>query len=667
MALSGTFTQYPVGQFGLYCEWSGVQNAINNTTTITLKIYLRHRAINVAQKSGCLWSIDVESGTFTAPAVSSSTTAYANTLLTTQTATVTHSSSGTASITMSATYSFNGTYEGTPIALIEAETTVTLDNIDRSAPVVSLAITSVTATSVSFNAYGSPACDVWSYRLTDSSSWQQFSTTNTTAVSKTVTGLTAGTTYSISIRARRASNRVYANSAATTLRTIGGSSLTSASSVVADSASPTVVLGWNVENTSYTHTVTAKVGNTTVATWTSLTASTTGASTKTLAFNSTQRTALLNAMSNSTTATVTYTLTTYSGSTAIGSSIVNGNAYINASSPTFSNFTITDTNSTVVALIGTADTYVQSKSTLSIACTAATAKNGASIVSYKAEIGTKSVVSSATTISFGSIPTSGNVAVKVTATDSRGLSASVTKYITVLPYAAVAIDEWSIHRQNAVEADIDISFAGSYSKLTVNGADKNSISSAVIEWKLPTDSSYTHSSNVTSNLTISGNTFSFTTVTPLTMSADSAWYVRITVTDALGSSSVYYTLPKATPLMAFRSARVGVNTNDPQSALDVNGDIRMNGINVIGNRGSITDLTANLNNYTTQGLYFFVWGGLPTSNFPVSNAGWLTVFTNTYDGRIMQSYDVVVSPFTEYIRVYDGTAWSAWYKRTATL
>lgn len=667
MALSGTFTEYPVGQFGLYCEWSGVQNAINNTTTITLKIYLRHRAINVAQKSGCLWSIGAEPGTFTAPAVSSSTTAYSNTLLTTQTATVTHSSSGAASVEMSATYRFNGTYEGTPIDTITASTTVTLDNIDRSAPVVSLAITSVSATSVSFNAYGSPACDVWSYRLTDSGSWQQFSTANTTAVSKTVTGLTAGTTYSISIRARRTSNRVYANSAATTVRTIGGSSLTSASAVVADSASPTVVLGWNVENTAYTHTVTAKVGSTTVATWTNLTASTTGTGTKTLAFNSTQRSALLSAMSNTIAATVTYTLTTYSGSTAIGSSFVNGNAYINASNPTFSNFTITDTNSTVVALIDTADTYVQSKSTLSIACTAATAKNGASIVSYKAEIGTKSVVSSTTTISFGSVPTSGDVAVKVTATDSRGLTASVTKYVTVLPYSAVAIDEWSIHRQNSVGSDINISFEGSYSKLTVSGTDKNSISSAVIEWKLPTDSSYTHSSNVTSSLTISGNTFSYATATPLSMSADSVWYVRITVTDSLGSSSVYYTLPKATPLMAFRSARVGINTNDPQSALDVNGDIRMNGLNVIGNRGTVTDLTANLNNYTTQGITFFPYGGMSTSNFPVTNGGWLTVLTAINDNRIMQVYDVLVTPFTEYVRVYDGSAWSAWYRRTATL
>ena len=37
MALSGTFQNYPVSSFGLYCEWRGTQSVTGNYTDITLK------------------------------------------------------------------------------------------------------------------------------------------------------------------------------------------------------------------------------------------------------------------------------------------------------------------------------------------------------------------------------------------------------------------------------------------------------------------------------------------------------------------------------------------------------------------------------------------------------------------------------------------------------
>lgn len=41
MALSGSFSNYPTGKFGLYCEWSGSQSVTGNYTNITLKVYLQ--------------------------------------------------------------------------------------------------------------------------------------------------------------------------------------------------------------------------------------------------------------------------------------------------------------------------------------------------------------------------------------------------------------------------------------------------------------------------------------------------------------------------------------------------------------------------------------------------------------------------------------------------
>ena len=45
MALSGTFQNYPVSSFGLYCEWSGVQSVTGNYTDVTLKVYLSYYTI----------------------------------------------------------------------------------------------------------------------------------------------------------------------------------------------------------------------------------------------------------------------------------------------------------------------------------------------------------------------------------------------------------------------------------------------------------------------------------------------------------------------------------------------------------------------------------------------------------------------------------------------
>ena len=49
MALSGTFQNYPVSSFGLYCEWSGVQSVTGNYTDVTLKVYLSYYTLDVGR------------------------------------------------------------------------------------------------------------------------------------------------------------------------------------------------------------------------------------------------------------------------------------------------------------------------------------------------------------------------------------------------------------------------------------------------------------------------------------------------------------------------------------------------------------------------------------------------------------------------------------------
>lgn len=67
MALSGTFQNYPVSSFGLYCEWSGVQSVTGNYTDITLNVYLSYYTLAVGARSDSTISINGVSETYTVP------------------------------------------------------------------------------------------------------------------------------------------------------------------------------------------------------------------------------------------------------------------------------------------------------------------------------------------------------------------------------------------------------------------------------------------------------------------------------------------------------------------------------------------------------------------------------------------------------------------------
>ena len=58
MALSGTFQNYPVSSFGLYCEWSGAQSVTGNYTDVTLKVYLSYYTLDVGARSDSTISIN---------------------------------------------------------------------------------------------------------------------------------------------------------------------------------------------------------------------------------------------------------------------------------------------------------------------------------------------------------------------------------------------------------------------------------------------------------------------------------------------------------------------------------------------------------------------------------------------------------------------------------
>lgn len=166
MALSGSFSKYPVtasyGNFGLYCEWTGTQNISNNSTSITLKVYLRYWELYVSARSDSTVSINGVSETYTAPAISHDANSDYYRLLKTYTVNVPHNSDGTKSCTLSASWRMSGTYSGVSVGTITASTTVTLDTIPRASSITSAANTEIgSAVSVKWT----PASSSFKYKL----------------------------------------------------------------------------------------------------------------------------------------------------------------------------------------------------------------------------------------------------------------------------------------------------------------------------------------------------------------------------------------------------------------------------------------------------------------------------------------------------------------------
>lgn len=538
---------------------------------------------------------------------------------------------------------------------------------DITLPTVSLTTSNITATSVYINASSSVQADIWKYSLDNGSTWTQFSTTAGTSATKTITGLTPNTTYQIKVQARKKSNQLYGTSAASSVKTLGATVLNSVNDLVADVTSPSFNINWTVYDKNYTHILVIKKNGSAIISFTGLTGSA-GTNNKTISLTSAQRTQLLNAMSTEQEFTATYELTTASSGTQIGSvSSATGKVKTTSSTskPTFTTISCLDDNSTTVAVTGSDQLYVQSKSYLQISCTAATAKNGASIVKYRATIGEKSAESTTTTINFGSIPDAGNLSLIVTAIDSRGYETSVSKALSVISYENISVETYNIRRENNVEDTIELDFEGTISSVTVGGVAKNAFMEAKYRYKKATASSWS-SYTALSGVTSDSSGFSFSDDDWITLSSAYPYNVQIVLSDKLSTITLTLYINKGQPLVSFRAEKVGINTNDPQSALDVNGNIRMNGQGIMGFVLALEDSETDLNTLTSFGIWTqsrTVYADTSNLHYPVAKAGYLEVLTNP-SGYVLQRYTAYDCTGV-YLRYKYNGSWSAW--KTITL
>lgn len=208
MALSGSFQNLPVSNFGLYCTWSATQSVTGNYSDVTLNVYLKYYTIGVGARSDSTISINGTSETYTAPAIDDYTSGSKMKLLKTKTVRVDHDANGTKNnVALSASWRFSGTYSGVSIGTITATATVNLDALDRSAPTVTFSASSVTAYGFTISASSSATADIWQYSTNGGSTWTQFSTTAGTSASVTLSSLSPNTAYSVRVRARKSQTR----------------------------------------------------------------------------------------------------------------------------------------------------------------------------------------------------------------------------------------------------------------------------------------------------------------------------------------------------------------------------------------------------------------------------------------------------------------------------
>lgn len=235
---------------------------------------------------------------------------------------------------------------------------------------------------------------------------------------------------------------------------------------------------------------------------------------------------------SATSKTGTVTVTTYNGSTELGSNSKSFTVTVPSSvKPTVS---LAGTNQSSNSTVSGWGILVQGYSAIKLTATAA-AGTGSSISSIVFSGEGVSQSGTSTTVTSSLLTTAGSKTWKVVVTDARGRTASATLTRTVYEYYPTSILTLTAKRSNssgtAAPADgTYINAKGSYSYASCNG--NNSATVKKIEYKLHTASSWT--SGVSSATSGTAYTFGGGNISIL-----STYDVRMTVTDALGSTAVY--------------------------------------------------------------------------------------------------------------------------------
>lgn len=329
-----------------------------------------------------------------------------------------------------------------------------------------------------------------------------------------------------------------------------------------DTAATTIAVTIDRKTPSYTHTITLKIGSTTIATWTGTAANFTGLNNLTI--SAAQRTAMLNAIPDAVSKSATLTVTTMSGSTTIGTASKAITVSVHAGAvPTLTtaNFALTLATQYQISNL-VKSVLAQNVGLLSFSAPWAMAQ-GATLASRQTTFDGKSSTSISGDFSASQ---SGTLAIVTTATDSRGRSASVSKNVTVLPYTPVALEVGYVGR-GSTDTRLKVELY-----LTVMNFNSENKYRLTIETKPKGSSTWTNV--VTDNYTGGTARVKKTYEPSTTYSATTAYDVRIRLLDELTTATVLGVLDTSGLILALGKSGVGMGKLPAEGRqLDVYGDI----------------------------------------------------------------------------------------------
>lgn len=350
----------------------------------------------------------------------------------------------------------------------------------------------------------------------------------------------------------------------------------------------TIVVHMNRKSTVFTHTVVLKLGSYSYTIGTGVTDNITLDTDKIAS-------SLYAQMPNNNEMTGEIVVTTYSGSTAIGTSSCAIIAHVVNSNPTF-DVSYEDSNSKTVAITGDNQYIIRNNSTLKISLSNAKALNSATLKSITAVVNgnayTGTLNGSTGTINVGVVNVSYDTEVTVKLTDSRGNEG--IREITVLVY------DWSLPSAIIKLNRKSNYYSESILNVNANYASIGGNNTVAIRYrtKKVSDSSYGNYATVQNN-------------TDASFTADNSyeWNVQVEVSDMIGKTTYNLILPKGIPITYtdIKKYSFGVNCFPKHdNSLEVNG-VCVSG-KVLYNSASGTAGTVNLSdsaeNYTYLEIFY---------------------------------------------------------------
>lgn len=350
----------------------------------------------------------------------------------------------------------------------------------------------------------------------------------------------------------------------------------------------TIVVHMNRKSTVFTHTVVLKLGSYSYTIGTGVTDNITLDTDKIAS-------SLYAQMPNSNNMTGEIAVTTYSGSTVIGTSSCAIIAHVVNSNPVF-DVGYSDTNSATVAITGNNQYIIRNNSTLQISVSNARALNSATLKTLTAVVNgnayTGTLSGSTGTINVGVVNVSHDTEVTVKIVDSRGnvgqKKITVLVYDWTLPSAIIKLNRKSnYYSESILNVNANYASIGGKNEVTIKYRAKK-----------VSESSYGSYATIQNNVDIN-----------FTADNKYEWNVQVEVSDRIGKTTYNLILAKGIPITYtdIKKYSFGVNCFPKyNNSLEVNGvcisgQVLYNSAN--GTAGTVT-LSDSAENYTYLEIFY---------------------------------------------------------------